>query len=142
VPLQFNFASPNYASAVELALGPVLFMSVSMLLNSSIGVRLGHVMDRAKFLRGDSVRVLDEEHEHELGQLRLRARLLQRAMRASSLGALMFAMVITLSFLTAFLQVDLSMVLAGCFLTALLGIVTSLIVLLRESDLALNNLRL
>ena len=93
MPLQFNFASPNYASAVELALGPVLFMSVSMLLNSSIGVRLGHVMDRAKFLRGDSIRVLDDEHEHELSVLRQRARLLQRAMRASSLGALMFALV-------------------------------------------------
>lgn len=140
--LQLNFASPNYASAVELALGPVLFMSVSMLLNSSIGVRLGHVMDRAKFLRGDAVRVLDEEHERELGVLQKRARLLQRAMRASSLGALMFAMVISLSFLTAFLEIDLSKVLAGCFISALLAIVTSLVVLLRESDLALNSLRL
>lgn len=140
--LGLNFSSPNYANAVELALGPVLFISVSTLLNSSIAARLGQVMDRAKYLRGDAYRPVESAQMHEFEVLMKRARLLHRAIWASSLGALMFALVITLSFLTAFLRADLSMLLAGCFLTALLGIVTSLYMLLRESDLALNNLKL
>jgi hypothetical protein len=140
--LSINFASPNYANAVELAVGPVLFMSVSMLLNTTISTRLAQVMDRAKFLRSDNVRHDEGHQESEFATLMRRARLLHWAIRASSLGALMFALVITLSFFTAFLQVDLSLVLAGCFVTALLALVTALFTLLREADVALNNLRL
>ena len=54
----------------------------------------------------------------------------------------MLAMVITLSFFAAFLQLDLSKVLAACFATALLSIVLALYSLLRETDVALNTLKL
>ena len=96
----------------------------------------------AKFLRGGGVLSDESEQAQELAVLQRRARLLHRAIRASSLGALMFALVITLSFLTAFLRVDLSLVLALCFVTALLAIVGALYALLRESDVALNTLKL
>lgn len=140
--ISLDFSSPNYAAAVELALGPVLFMSVSMLLNNALATRIGQVMDRAKFLRGEADRQLQGESTEEFAVLMKRAKMLHRAIRASSLGALMFALVISLSFFAAFLKVDLSFWLAGCFATALLAIVTALYALLRESDLALANLRL
>ncbi len=140
--LPLEFSSPNYAHAVELAVGPVLFMSVSMLLNTMISTRLGQVMDRAKFLRGEQQREVGPIDPDELATLMRRARLLHWAIRAGTLGSLMFASVITLSFLDAFLRVDLSWVLSGCFLTALLALLTALYTLLRESDVAFNNLRL
>ena len=140
--LDLNFSSPHYAEAVELALGPVLFMSVTTLLNTALATRLAHVTDRAKFLRGDAVGQDEDETIQELEVLMRRARLLHMAIRASSFSALMFAMVITLSFFGAFLQVDLSKVLAGCFATALLAIVFALYSLLRETDVAFNTLRL
>lgn len=140
--ISINFSSPNYADAVELALGPVLFMSVSMLLNNAVATRIGQVMDRAKFLRGEENRQREAESTDEFDVLMKRARMLHRAIRASSLGALMFALVISLSFFAAFLKVDLSAWLAGCFATALLAIVTALYALLRESDIALAHLRL
>jgi len=142
MPLNFNFSSPHYAEAVELALGPVLFMSVTTLLNTALATRLAQVTDRAKFLRGDAVGQDEAETAQEFDILMRRARLLHWAVRASSFSALMFAMVITLSFFAAFLQVDLSKVLAGCFATALLAIVLALYSLLRETDVALNTLRL
>ncbi len=140
--LDLNFSSPHYAEAVELALGPVLFMSVATLLNTALATRLAQVTDRAKFLRGDVVRHDQAEIESEIQVLLRRARLLHWAIRASSFGALMFAMVITLSFFAAFLQLDLSKVLAACFATALLSIVLALYSLLRETDVALNTLKL
>jgi uncharacterized MnhB-related membrane protein len=140
--LDLNFSSPHYAEAVELALGPVLFMSVATLLNTALATRLAQVTDRAKFLRGDAARHDQGEIEGEIQILLRRARLLHWAIRASSFGALMFAMVITLSFFAAFLQIDLSKVLAACFATALLSIVLALYSLLRETDVALNTLKL
>ena len=140
--LSLNFSSPHYADAVELALGPVLFMSVTTLLNTALATRLAQVTDRAKFLRGDAVPQDEAETEHELAVLTSRARLLHWAIRSSSFSALMFAMVITLSFFAAFLQIDLSLVLVGCFATALLSIVFALYSLLRETDVAFNTLKL
>ncbi len=140
--LNFDFSSPHYAEAVELALGPVLFMSVTTLLNTALAARLAHVTDRAKFLRAEVARLDEAETAQEFEVLMRRARLLHWAIRASSFSALMFAMVITLSFFAAFLQVDLSRVLAGCFATALLSIVLALYSLLRETDVAFNTLKL
>jgi len=140
--LNLNFSSPHYAEAVELALGPVLFMSVTTLLNTALATRLAQVTDRAKFLRGMADGQDETGFADEFAVLMRRARLLHWAIRASSFGALMFAMVITLSFFAAFLTVDLSLFLAACFAAALLSIVLALYALLRETDVAFNTLRL
>lgn len=129
---------------IQLAIAPVfLLMAISTL----IGVltnRLARAVDRRRTLAA-SLPALQEpiadlaRQEHELQQRR--ARVIYSGISMAVLSAVCVATLICLAFIDAFVAADLSVVIALLFVSAMIALVASLGIFLREIFLALTSPR-
>lgn len=123
-----------------------------MFLLSGIGIvltvltnRLARVVDRARRLeeaaRSSTGDVL-EERRQELRVMAYRATLMNRAITLSTASALLVSVVVVLLFLSAFLDFNATLPVAGLFILAMLSLIGALLLFLREVFLAIRALKI
>lgn len=127
---------------IQLAVAPVFLLTAIATLISALNVRLGRVVDRQRGLQAlEPVSARSEEalaRQREFALLARRAHLSYLAILAAVLAGLFVCLVVALAFLGAVLQVDLANVLAVLFVLAMLSMITSLSVFLREIYVAVS----
>ena len=121
---------------IQLAVAPVFLLTALATLIGSLNMRLGRIVDRRRVLlarRSSSAtgEVSGEEVE-ELAVLARRSRLIYWSIFAAVLSALLVCLVVASAFLGALVSTDLSRVVATLFILAMLSMIASLGVFLRE----------
>jgi len=132
----------DISHVIQLAVAPVFLLTAVATLISSLNVRLGRIVDRRRTL-DDSMRdctaEMRESANSELFMLSRRARLIYLAIFAAVLGALLVCCVVAGAFVGALIAVDLSKLVAVLFVLAMLAIIASLSMFLREVYLAVTS---
>ncbi len=131
----------DIAHVIQLAIAPVFLLTAIGTLINVLVQRLGRSVDR----RRDLVAALPELEgmmeaatETELDFVRRRVRLIYTAIFLAVMGALLICLLIALAFLDALIESDLSQVVAVCFMLAMLALIGSLCLFLREVYLGVN----
>ena len=129
---------------IQLAIAPVfLLTAVATIINVLTG-RLGRAVDRRRVLAAAMPRLdqaLAEMAERELGYEMRRIRLIYVAISMAVLSALLVAAMISLAFIDAIVLLDLTTAIASLFILAMVALVASLAIFLREIFYAVNSPR-
>jgi hypothetical protein len=136
---------PEIAQVIQLSVAPVFLLAGVGAIVNAMSTRLGRAVDRARALETELPQAGASRAERihvELGTLSHRARLIGRAMALAVLCALLVTVLLIAAFVDAFMATDLSFMLAGIFVAALLAFSGSLVVFLREILIASANLRI
>ena len=129
---------------IQLAIAPVFLLTAVGTLLNVLANRLGRAVDRRSVL---NARVADlggpamQSASAELGILERRFRLIYAAIFQAVLCALLICLLIALAFVDALIAYDLSRVVAMLFVLAMLALIGSLSVFLREIFLGVNTPR-
>lgn len=132
------------AHLIQISVAPVfLLMAVSGFLNV-LASRLSRIIDRRR--RVEELHVTPgipapAPVQDELRSLRRRARLINRAIWLCTLSALLVAAVIAALFLGAFVDLDLTTVVAAAFVGGMLLLIMGLVNFLREVQIGTERLR-
>ncbi len=136
---------PDVARVIQLAVAPVFLLSGVGVTLTVLTNRLSRIVDRARSLEGRFPAAPPDEQadlHRELATLSRRAQLINRALTLSTTCALLVCVVIAALFLGAFLELDLSAIIALLFVVAMLAFIGALVSFLREIFLATANLRI
>lgn len=137
-------AIEDLAHTIQLAVAPVFLLTA---LGTILGVltnRLGRVVDRARVL---STR-LNEPYEGslppsaELAILSRRRELVNYAITAATIAALLVCLVIALAFISFMLNKNFALLMAWLFVAAMACFIAALLFFLREIVLTVSTLRL
>lgn len=131
------------AHLIQISVAPVFLLTGVAGILSVLTARLGRIVDRARVLeapRADFAGV-DALALQELRVLRSRIDLIHRAITLCTYSALLVAGVIAALFLGAFVQQDLSSVVAVTFVGAMLLLIGGLVSFLAEVHMATRQLR-
>ena len=128
---------------LQLAIGPVIFISGVGLLILSMTNRLGRTIDRARKLvelrrtaAGDQmIRI-----ELQLSILWRRARMQRAAITLAGIAVLLDALMMILLFLGALVDLHVALVLALAFVACMLALIGSILYFLRDINLSLQAL--
>jgi len=129
---------------IQLAIAPVfLLTAIGTILNVLTG-RLGRAVDRRRVLavallklEGDIADLAKRELEYE----QRRIRLMYNAISMAVFAALLVAALISLAFIDPFVQLDFTKLIALLFILAMVALVGSLAILLREIFYSVNSPR-
>jgi hypothetical protein len=131
--------SPSEQSAVahviQLAIAPVFLLSSLGTILGVLSTRLGRIVDRTRVLLDRRESADDEKRsrvEAELKLLVLRRRLVNSAITAGTVAALLVCLLIAVAFLGSLIDVRTGAVLAGLFVLAMVAFVAALVFFLRE----------
>ncbi|HEU4529822.1 MAG TPA: DUF2721 domain-containing protein [Steroidobacteraceae bacterium] len=134
------------AQNIQLAVAPVFLLSAVGILLTVLTNRLARVIDRARKLEDMAPAVASgpdlRERQEQLRVLARRARMLNRAITASVVCALLVAFVVVAIFVNEFVGFDMSATIAVLFILAMLTFIAGLLLFLREVFLAIGALRL
>ena len=127
---------------IQLAVAPVFLLTAIATLISSLNVRLGRIVDRQRALQAqaavaDGCDVL-EARQREFALLHSRIHLSYLAILAAGVAGLFICLVVALAFIGVLLEMDLARFLAGLFILAMVSMITSLSLFLREIYLAVS----
>lgn len=130
--------------AIQLAVAPVFLLTgVGATLNV-FASRIGRIIDRARVMEDQLHKATEEaaiEMRERLAVLSKRARLVNRAIGLSVTSGLLVSLVVAALFVSAVLQVDLSLPIAVAFVSALIALAGALLCFLREVFIATASLR-
>jgi len=131
----------DIAHVIQLAIAPVfLLTAIGTLLNVLAG-RLGRAVDRRRVLTA-SLGELPESAaplaQGELACVAQRVKLIYAAIALCVTSALLICLLIAVAFLDALLSADLARVVAVLFVLAMVGLIGSLALFLREIYLGVN----
>jgi uncharacterized protein DUF2721 len=129
---------------IQLAIAPVfLLTAIATILNVLTG-RLGRAVDRRRVLAaalpkldGEIAGLARQELEYEMRRIRL----IYVAITMAVFAALLVAALISLAFIDPFVQLEFTTLIAVLFVLAMLALVASLAILLREIFHAVNSPR-
>jgi hypothetical protein len=129
---------------IQLAIAPVFMLTAIGTVLNVLAARLGRAVDRRRLL-ATMLPKLDGEVAG-LAQLEIdfevrRIRIIYLAMSASVLSAVLVCALISLAFIDAFLAADFAKAVAALFVLAMLALLASLVMFLREIFLSLNSPR-
>ena len=129
---------------IQLAIAPVfLLTAIATILNVLTG-RLGRAVDRRRVLAAALLK-LDGDiatlAKNELGYEMRRIRLIYVAISMAVFAALLVAALISLAFIDPFVQLEFTKLIAILFILAMVALVASLAILLREIFYAVNSPR-
>lgn len=133
------------AHVIQLAIAPVFLLTAIGTLIMVLSNRLGRAVDRSRVLeeRLASAQASDPAPLHaELRLLARRIRLVYVAVVLAVLSALFICLLIVAAFAGAFVETNLTRLVAVMFVVAMLALTGSLVVLLREIFLAVTSARL
>ena len=130
------------AHVVQLSVAPVFLLTgVGTLLNVLSG-RLARIIDRARALEQQ----LDTpeprcaaEIKNELRVLEKRGRVIYHAVKLSTTSALLVCFVIAALFASSLLHGSIRLIVIGLFIAAMLTLIVSLVLFLREVDFAIGS---
>jgi len=129
---------------IQLAIAPVfLLTAIATILNVLAG-RLGRAVDRRRVLAaallnldGDIATLAKQELFYEMRRIKL----MYVAISMAVLAALLVAALISLAFIDPFVQLEFTKLIAVLFILAMVALVASLAILLREIFYAVNSPR-
>lgn len=142
--IQLDNRITDIAHVIQLAVAPVFLLSGVGVTLTVLTNRLARIIDRARVLEGRLSSHPTLPHEKERVELKLlarRAHIVHLAITLTTTCALLIALLIVGLFLGAFLEIDLSKVIGGLFVVAMLALIGALIQFLREIYLATGTLR-
>ncbi len=133
------------AQTIQLALAPVfVLVAIGNILNL-LSSRLGRVVDRSRHLQERHVSTDGPDHDEVVAEIRMidgRIRLITRAIRLMVISGLFIGTTVAVLFLEELVQLSLQRVAAGTFLTAIGLLMWALILFLRETQIAAQQLRI
>jgi hypothetical protein len=124
---------------IQLAVAPVFLLTAVGTLIAVLTNRLGRAIDRSRVLEdrlGTLGAAAAEAARSELGILARRIRLVYLAISLAVICALFVCLLIAGAFIGTFIAVDLSRLVGGMFVLAMVALIGSLTVFLREIFLA------
>lgn len=124
---------------IQLAVAPVFLLTAIATMINALNSRLGRIVDRRRVVLERLPTRTDEQAEEanqEIRKLERRSRLVYYAIFCAVLSALLVCMVVAGAFLGALLGVNLASSIAGLFIAAMLAMIASLALFLREVYLA------
>src|SRR3954463_3732540 len=132
----------DISHVIQLAIAPVfLLTAVGTLLNVLAG-RLGRAVDRRRVLSA-AVAGMDSQEEKlardELTFVARRVKIIYTAIALAVSSALLICLIIAIAFIDALTSMDLSRVVAILFVLAMLGLIGSLLLFLRDIYLGINS---
>jgi hypothetical protein len=133
------------AHVIELAVAPVFLLTgIATMLNVLAG-RFGRIIDRARAIEAafESYHTMERPaYSAELATLATRSRLISVAMALAVLSALLIAATVAGLFVSALVQVNITLLAAGLFVGAMAAMIAALLLFLREVQLATTSLRI
>jgi len=134
----------DISHVIQLAIAPVfLLTAIATILNVLAG-RLGRAVDRRRVLAaalpnldGDISTLANQELFYEMRRIKL----IYVAISMAVFSALLVAALISLAFIDPFVQLDFTKLIAVLFILAMVALVASLAILLREIFYAVNSPR-
>ena len=136
---------PSVAHVIQLAVAPVFLLTGVGAILAVLVNRLGRVVDRFRALeRGlaDAGAAALPQHEVEMTILTRRARMIHWAIGLCTGCALLVCVVIATLFVGSVSGADISVVVAGLFVMAMLSLVSGLLCFLREIALATGSIHI
>jgi len=130
------------AEVIQLAVAPVFLLSGVGVILTVLTNRLARVVERARGLEAASSTADGPMRQGELQVLARRARLMNRAITLSTLCALLVSFVVVALFVDAFVDLNLSTLIAAMFVIAMFSLIVALLCFLREVFLAIGALRI
>ena len=134
----------DIAHVIQLAIAPVFLLTGVGTLLAVLSNRLGRAVDRGRVVEKQLPELAGEvlAHAHEeLALLSRRTQLIYAAIALAVACALFVCLLIAVAFIDAFLAVNLARVLGALFVLAMLALIGSLVVFLREIFLAVTSAR-
>lgn len=133
------------AQTIQLALAPVfVLVAVGNILNL-LSTRLSRIVDRWRHLAGRHLATTGPEHDQVVLEIRAadqRIKLIGRAMRLLVIAGLAIGVTVATLFLEEIAKLDLQSVAAGFFFAAIALLITALLLFLRETQIAAQQLRI
>ena len=133
------------AQTIQLALAPVfVLVAIGNILNL-LSSRLGRVVDRSREMQDRHLATEGPDHDMVVAEIRMidrRISLITRAIRLLVTSGLAIGMTVAVLFLEEFIAVNLQVVAAGFFLIAIGLLMWALVLVLRESQVAAQQLRI
>jgi Protein of unknown function (DUF2721) len=137
--------TPNVVHVIQLAVAPVFLLSGVGVILTVLTNRLARIIDRARLLEdrlhGESDDRRAQMHA-EMDLLSHRARMLNFALTLSTSCALLVCLVIAMLFVGSALRLDMEAVISVMFVTAMIALIGSLSIFLREIFLGTAQLRI
>ena len=143
--MAFDPHVPEIAGVIQLAIAPVFMLTAVGTVIGALSIRLGRAVDRRRDLEE---RVLprvpaDEKSSahHELHVIAQRIRFVYYSILAAVVSGLFICLLIACAFIGAFVAGDLSRTIAAMFSLAVMALIVSLLLFLREIFLAVSTPR-
>ncbi len=133
------------AQTIQLALAPVFVLVAMGNILNILSTRLGRVVDRARTLQNAHMATEGMEHDLVVAEIRMidrRIVLITHAVRLMVLTGLTIGATVALLFLEQLAGVDLQLVAGAMFLLAVLLLMAGLVLFLRETQIAAQQLRI
>jgi hypothetical protein len=135
---------PEIAGVIQLAVAPVFLLTAIGTVIAALNIRLGRAVDRRRDLEARLPSMPAEEQASarvELAVIARRIRFVYYAITAAVTSGLFVCLLIAGAFLGAFVQVSLSYTIGTMFVLAMLALIASLLLFLREIFLAVSTPR-
>jgi len=135
---------PEVFTVIQLAVAPVFLLTAIGTIIAALNIRLGRAVDRRRDLEAHlpSMRV-DEQASarEELGVIARRIRSVYFAITAAVTSGLFVCLLIAGAFIGAFVKVSLTYTIGAMFVFAMVALIASLLLFLREIFLAVSTRR-
>jgi hypothetical protein len=135
---------PEIFTVIQLAVAPVFLLTAIGTVLAALNIRLGRAVDRRRHLEGQLPAMPPEEQpsaRQELAVIARRIRFVYFAITAAVISGLFVCLLIAGAFIGAFVQVRLSYTIGAMFVLAMLALIASLLLFLREIFLAVSTPR-
>lgn len=133
------------AQTIQLALAPVfVLVAIGNILNL-LSSRLGRVVDRSRHLQEQHMSTEGSDHDEVVAEIRMidrRISLITRAIRLMVVSGLFIGTTVAVLFLEELANLNLQRVAAATFLIAVALLMWALVLFLRETQIAAQQLRI
>ena len=135
---------PAVFTVIQLAVAPVFLLTAIGTVIAALNIRLGRAVDRRRDLEAHLLAMPAEAQasaREELAVIARRIRFVYYAITAAVISGLFVCLLIAGAFLGAFIQINLSYTIGAMFVLAMLALIASLLLFLREIFLAVSTPR-
>lgn len=142
--MAFDAHIPEISGVIQLAVAPVFLLTAIGTVIAALNIRLGRAVDRRRVLEEKVPSMPADElplAREELAIIARRIGFVYRAILSAVVSALFVCLLIAGAFLGAFVRTDLSYTIGAMFVLAMVALIASLLLFLREIFLAVSTVR-
>lgn len=142
--MSFDAHIPEISGVIQLAVAPVFLLTAIGTVIAALNIRLGRAVDRRRVLEEKVPSMPADElplAREELAIIARRIGFVYRAILSAVVSALFVCLLIAGAFLGAFVRTDLSYTIGAMFVLAMVALIASLLLFLREIFLAVSTVR-